>query len=117
MTTTSPGDGTLELRSVCKRCGTGQGGQVTAADEVTFTIEAAAFVVLTGASGSGKSVLRHMVGAIERPGSGAITVQRRRGHCPEHCRWPVKTPYVSPGARLREDQRAGPEHRPTGSSR
>ena len=48
------------------------GGQVTAADNVTFTIEAGAFVALTGASGSGKSTMLHMIGAIERPDSGVI---------------------------------------------
>jgi putative ABC transport system ATP-binding protein len=62
----------LELRGVSKRYGTGQGGQVTAADDVTFAIEAGAFVALTGASGSGKSTLLHMIGAIERPDSGVI---------------------------------------------
>jgi putative ABC transport system ATP-binding protein len=70
-TATTPG-GALELRGVCKRYGTGQGGQVTAADDVTLTIEAGAFVALTGASGSGKSTLLHMIGAIERPDSGVI---------------------------------------------
>jgi putative ABC transport system ATP-binding protein len=72
MTATSPGSGTLELRGVCKRYGTGQSGQVIAADDVTFTIEAGAFVALTGASGSGKSTMLHMIGAIERPDSGTI---------------------------------------------
>jgi len=72
MTATSPGSGTLELRGVCKRYGTDQSGQVTAADEVTFTIAAGAFVALTGASGSGKSTMLHMIGAIERPNSGTI---------------------------------------------
>ena len=72
MTATSPGSGALELRGVSKRYGTGQGGQVTAADNVTFTIEAGAFVALTGASGSGKSTMLHMIGAIERPDSGMI---------------------------------------------
>jgi putative ABC transport system ATP-binding protein len=72
MAASASGDGALELRNVCKRYGTGQGGQVTAADDVTFTIEAGAFVALTGASGSGKSTLLHMIGAIERPGSGTI---------------------------------------------
>jgi ABC-type glutathione transport system ATPase component len=60
MTDTAPGNSALELRGVTKRYGTGQGGQVTAADDVTFTIEAGAFVALTGASGSGKSTLLHM---------------------------------------------------------
>jgi putative ABC transport system ATP-binding protein len=72
MTATGPGDGALELRGVGKRYGTGAGGQVTAADNVTFTIEAGAFVALTGASGSGKSTLLHLIGAIERPDSGVI---------------------------------------------
>jgi putative ABC transport system ATP-binding protein len=62
----------LELRGVSKRFGTGQDEQVTAAADVTFTIEAGAFVALTGASGSGKSTLLHMIGAIERPDSGVI---------------------------------------------
>jgi putative ABC transport system ATP-binding protein len=65
-------NGALELRGVCKRYGTGTGGQVTAAADVTFTIEAGAFVALTGASGSGKSTLLHLIGAIERPDSGTI---------------------------------------------
>jgi putative ABC transport system ATP-binding protein len=73
MTATSPAAAAVELRGVCKRYGTGQGGQVTAADNVTFTIEAGAFVAVTGASGSGKSTLLHMIGAIEPPDSGAIT--------------------------------------------
>ena len=72
MAASAPGSGVLELRGVGKRYGTGQGGQVTAANNVTFTIEAGAFVALTGASGSGKSTLLHMIGAIERPDSGVI---------------------------------------------
>jgi putative ABC transport system ATP-binding protein len=78
MAASAPGDGALELRGVCKRYGTGTttgtGGQVTAADHVSFTIEAGAFVALTGASGSGKSTMLHLIGAIERPDSGVITV-------------------------------------------
>ncbi len=67
MPASAPGRGALELRGVTKRYGTGQGGQVTAAEAVTFTIEAGAFAALTGASGSGKSTMLHMIGAIERP--------------------------------------------------
>ncbi|MGP7999388.1 MAG: ABC transporter ATP-binding protein [Streptosporangiaceae bacterium] len=74
MAASVPGDGALELRGVGKRYGTGQGGQVIAADHVSFTIEAGAFVAVTGASGSGKSTMLHLIGAIERPDSGVITV-------------------------------------------
>jgi putative ABC transport system ATP-binding protein len=72
MAASAPGSGVLELRGVTKRFGTGQGEQVTAADNVTLSIEAGAFVALTGASGSGKSTLLHMIGAIERPDAGLI---------------------------------------------
>ena len=71
MTTATPAPA-LELRDVCKSYGTGQGEQVTAAADVSFTVEAGAFVALTGASGSGKSTLLHMIGALERPDSGVI---------------------------------------------
>ncbi len=72
MTDSTSRSGAVELRGICKGYGTGQGEQVTAADDVSFTIEGGAFIALTGASGSGKSTLLHMIGAIERPDSGVI---------------------------------------------
>jgi putative ABC transport system ATP-binding protein len=62
----------LELRGVAKSYGIGKDRLVTAADDVSLTIEPGAFVALTGASGSGKSTLLHLIGAIERPDSGTI---------------------------------------------
>jgi putative ABC transport system ATP-binding protein len=64
--------GTLELRHVTKRYGVDKDRQVAAADDVSISIEAGTVVALTGASGSGKSTLLHLIGAIERPDSGAI---------------------------------------------
>jgi putative ABC transport system ATP-binding protein len=83
MTNPVPSSGALELRGVTKRYGTGRGrpgrgrqsgqdAQVTAADNVTMTIDAGAFVAVTGTSGSGKSTLLHLIGALERPDSGTI---------------------------------------------
>jgi putative ABC transport system ATP-binding protein len=62
----------LELRGVRKTYGAGKDQLVHAAADVSLTIEAGAFVALTGASGSGKSTLLHLIGAIERPDSGTI---------------------------------------------
>ena len=62
----------VELRRVSKRYGTGGGQQVTAADNVSLAVEAGVFVALTGASGSGKSTVLHLMGAIERPDEGTI---------------------------------------------
>ena len=62
----------IELRGVCKSYGIGEVQLVRAADDISLTIEAGAFVALSGASGSGKSTLLHLIGAIERPDSGTI---------------------------------------------
>ena len=62
----------LELRGISKSYGIAKDQLVRAADDVTLSIRAGAFVALTGASGSGKSTLLHLIGAIERPDSGAI---------------------------------------------
>lgn len=62
----------LDLRGVSKSYGIGEDQVVHAADGVGLTIEANAFVALTGASGSGKSTLLHLIGAIERPDAGTI---------------------------------------------
>ncbi len=62
----------IELRGVSKHYGIGKDEQVTAADDVSFSIAVGDFIALTGASGSGKSTLLHLIGAIERPDSGTI---------------------------------------------
>ncbi len=67
----------LELRGIRKSYGIDKDRLVCAADDVSLTIEAGAFVALTGASGSGKSTLLHLIGAIERPDSGAVISNSR----------------------------------------
>jgi len=64
----------IELRSVRKSYGTGREERVKAVDDVTLTLAASSVVALTGASGSGKSTLLHLIGAMEKPESGAIIV-------------------------------------------
>ncbi len=62
----------IELRGISKHYGISKDEQVSAADDVSFSIAAGDFIALTGASGSGKSTLLHLIGAIERPDSGTI---------------------------------------------
>jgi putative ABC transport system ATP-binding protein len=62
----------LELTGVTKAYGIGKDQRVRAADDVSLTIAAGAFVALAGASGSGKSTLLHLIGAVERPDAGTI---------------------------------------------
>jgi putative ABC transport system ATP-binding protein len=66
------GGAAIELRGVSKHYGIGKDQRVPAADDVTLTVAAGAFVALTGASGSGKSTLLHLIGAMERPDAGTI---------------------------------------------
>jgi putative ABC transport system ATP-binding protein len=69
-----PAGAAIELASVSKIYGIGKDRSVRAADDVSLRIKAGAFVALTGASGSGKSTVLHLVGAMERPDSGTIMV-------------------------------------------
>jgi putative ABC transport system ATP-binding protein len=65
----------LELRQVSKSYGVSKDQCVHAADQISLTIRAGSFVALTGASGSGKSTVLHLIGAIENPDSGHIIVK------------------------------------------
>jgi len=47
---------------------------VPAVRDVNFTIEPGAFVAFVGPSGSGKSTLLNMIGCLDRPSSGRLTV-------------------------------------------
>ena len=78
---------------VCKRTGTGTGtgGQVTAADDVTFSIEAGAFVALSGASGSGAFEAWYL-----HPGS----CRRRHGGCRRACSATLIVRRIARGLRV-----------------
>jgi ABC-type lipoprotein export system ATPase subunit len=53
-------------------------GRVVALDSVSLRADAGAFVAVTGPSGCGKSTLLNLVGALDRPDSGAILVGGER---------------------------------------
>ncbi len=51
-----------------------EGGRISALEDVTLDIAAGEFVALTGRSGCGKSTLLNLIGALDRPDSGMISV-------------------------------------------
>ncbi len=63
----------LETQQLKKIYGTGDVA-VRALDGVDLTIEKGEFVAIVGTSGSGKSTLLHMLGGLDRPTEGSVTV-------------------------------------------
>jgi len=63
----------LETTELKKYYGSGD-TTVKALDGVEITVENSEFVAIVGTSGSGKSTLLHMLGGLDRPTSGTVTV-------------------------------------------
>ena len=67
----------IETHGLCKHYGSGATA-VRALDDVDFVAERGEFVAIMGPSGSGKSTLLHVLGGLEAPTSGEVTVAGRR---------------------------------------
>lgn len=66
----------VEFKNVVKTYGEGEGKQM-AVDHVSFTIDEGEFVVILGQSGAGKSTILNMLGGMDTPTQGTVTVAGR----------------------------------------
>lgn len=67
----------LETKNLCKTYGKDE-NIVKALDRVSIHIEDGEFVSIIGSSGSGKSTLLNMLGGLDRPTSGEVTVSGKK---------------------------------------
>lgn len=64
----------LKCEGVRKTYGSG-GSQVVALDKIDLSVEKGEFVAVIGASGSGKSTLLHILGSVDKPTEGKVTIE------------------------------------------
>jgi ABC-type lipoprotein export system ATPase subunit len=71
-------DGFIVLEQVTKAYEATDGAALTVLDSLDWSVGKGETVAVTGPSGSGKSTLLNLIGALDRPTSGAITVGGER---------------------------------------
>lgn len=65
----------IELKDVVKTYQMGE-NTVTALDNVSVDIDAGEFIIIMGPSGSGKSTLMNMIGCLDTPTEGSLTLRK-----------------------------------------
>lgn len=64
----------IEARELSKTYVGGDGGRVDVLDSVNFDVRRGEMIAVVGASGAGKSTLLHILGALDRPTHGEVTL-------------------------------------------
>ena len=63
----------LTVKNLTKTYGKGEAA-INAVDDVSFTVPKGQFTAIVGASGSGKTTLLHLLGGVDRPTHGHVTI-------------------------------------------
>lgn len=64
----------LKVENLVKKYDKGE-NEVTAVDDISFSVNQGEFVAIVGSSGSGKSTLMHLLGGVDRPTSGKVYIE------------------------------------------
>lgn len=68
----------LEAVELAKQYRGGDGGMITVLDGVNLQVRQGEMVAIVGASGAGKSTLLHLLGALDQPTRGTVTIAGRQ---------------------------------------